>query len=110
MTPRERDSRGTVQSGAGFPRAVLAPSNQRRAYSDCRRFTDTAAAATSRLLVRRNEGVTMSIGIGSLKLNQPGGADQLVSCAYAALYQAKEAGRNRISVSGGSSRTAARMR
>jgi two-component system cell cycle response regulator len=64
---------------------------------------------SSAALLKRDPtaGVTMSIGIGSLKANQPAGADQLVSCADAALYQAKEAGRNRISVSGGPSRTAA---
>jgi two-component system cell cycle response regulator len=64
---------------------------------------------SSAALLKRDPtgGVTMSIGIGSLKSNQPAGADQLVSCADAALYQAKEAGRNRISVSPGPSRTAA---
>lgn len=43
-------------------------------------------------------GVTMSIGIGSLKTNRPTHADQLLSFADAALYSSKEAGRNRVSV------------
>jgi diguanylate cyclase (GGDEF)-like protein len=51
-------------------------------------------------------GVTMSIGIGSLKANNPVHADQLLSFADSALYQAKDAGRNRITMSDGS-RTAA---
>jgi diguanylate cyclase (GGDEF)-like protein len=46
-----------------------------------------------------DKGVGMSIGIGSLKANHPAHADQLLSFADTALYQSKEAGRNRISVS-----------
>ena len=52
---------------------------------------------SSALLLKREAGVTMSIGIGSLKANSPTHADQLVSLADAALYQSKDAGRNRIS-------------
>jgi diguanylate cyclase (GGDEF)-like protein len=57
-------------------------------------------------LLKREPGVTMSIGIGSLKSNTPTHADQLVSLADAALYMAKDGGRNRISMSDGN-RTAA---
>jgi two-component system cell cycle response regulator len=57
---------------------------------------------SSAALLKREPGVTMSIGIGSLKGNAPVHADQLLSFADAALYQAKEAGRNRITVSDGS--------
>ena len=55
---------------------------------------------SSALLLKRDPtaGVTMSIGIGSLKANQPVHADQLLSFADAALYSSKEAGRNRISI------------
>ncbi len=53
----------------------------------------------SAIILRRNEGVTMSIGVGSLCANQPVGADQLVALADAALYESKAAGRNRISMS-----------
>jgi diguanylate cyclase (GGDEF)-like protein len=57
-------------------------------------------------ILKRETGVTMSIGIGSLKQNAPAHADQLVSLADAALYVAKDGGRNRISMSDGN-RTAA---
>jgi two-component system cell cycle response regulator len=47
-------------------------------------------------LLRRPLGVTMSIGIGSMSISRPAGADQLVALADSALYCAKEAGRDRI--------------
>ncbi len=50
-------------------------------------------------LLRRKDPATMSIGIGSRHGDEPCSADQLISCADAALYRAKEAGRNRIIVS-----------
>jgi diguanylate cyclase (GGDEF)-like protein len=53
---------------------------------------------SSAALLKQPAGVTMSIGIGSLKSNRPVHSDQLLSCADAALYQSKEAGRNRVSV------------
>lgn len=73
-------------------------------------YAGTAQAATmaqriaeeyrhsSSLILRRETGVTMSIGVASLIDNRPPHADQLIACADAALYQAKEAGRNRIVV------------
>jgi diguanylate cyclase (GGDEF)-like protein len=54
--------------------------------------------SSATLLKRDAAGVTMSIGIGSLKANRPVHADQLLSFADAALYSSKEAGRNRVSV------------
>jgi diguanylate cyclase (GGDEF)-like protein len=72
--------------------------------------TDEAAGAAQRIreefftasagLLKRTNGVTMSIGVAALK--QPGGAtnaEQLVAHADAALYQSKQGGRNRISIS-----------
>jgi diguanylate cyclase (GGDEF)-like protein len=53
---------------------------------------------SSSLILRRETGVTMSIGVASLIDNRPPHSDQLIACADAALYQAKEAGRNRIVV------------
>ena len=52
----------------------------------------TASAA----LLKREKGMTMSIGIGSLSINKPAGADELIAMADIALYQAKERGRDRI--------------
>jgi two-component system, cell cycle response regulator len=49
----------------------------------------------SGILLRRNEGVTMSLGIASRASNRPSGPDQLIVMADAALYRAKGQGRNR---------------
>jgi two-component system, chemotaxis family, response regulator WspR len=53
----------------------------------------------SAALLKRAEGVSMSIGIGSIAGNSPTHGDQLVSIADAALYRSKEGGRDRISLS-----------
>lgn len=53
----------------------------------------------SAMLLRRKEGVTMSIGIASLKQNRPSSADQLVALADAALYKSKDAGRDCVILS-----------
>jgi diguanylate cyclase (GGDEF)-like protein len=60
-----------------------------------------------RVLLRRNEGPTMSVGIGSLQGDGPVTAEQLVARADGALYRAKESGRNRIILSGPSTPPAA---
>ncbi|MBC8107613.1 MAG: diguanylate cyclase [Anaerolineae bacterium] len=52
----------------------------------------TASAA----LLKRTNGMTMSIGIGSLTRNKPAGGDELIAMADSALYSAKESGRDRI--------------
>lgn len=49
----------------------------------------------SAILIKNNQGVTMSIGIASRRDSQCNNAEQLVAHADAALYQAKATGRNR---------------
>ncbi|MDB5291018.1 MAG: putative response regulator receiver protein [Phycisphaerales bacterium] len=51
------------------------------------------------ILLRRNEGMSMSVGIGSIRADRPAGTEQLIAAADAALYRAKAAGRNRVVVS-----------
>ncbi len=50
----------------------------------------------SAIVLRQNDGVTMSAGIASRKANTPSAADQLTVLADQALYRAKEFGRNRL--------------
>lgn len=52
----------------------------------------------SAVILRRNEGVTMSVGVGSVRGDHPATADQLVAIADAALYRAKGRGRNQVAV------------
>lgn len=52
-------------------------------------------------LIKRERGLTMSIGIASVSANRPQSADQLVASADAALYASKEAGRDRITIANG---------
>lgn len=50
----------------------------------------------SAMVLNRETGVNMSVGVGSLHSNRPGNAGQLLAMADAALYRAKDAGRNRV--------------
>lgn len=52
----------------------------------------------SATLLQRDTGVTMSIGIGSIKQCRPLNAEALVAHADRALYRAKELGRNQIAL------------
>ncbi len=56
-------------------------------------------AVASAPLLKRPVGVTMSMGIASVFVNRPIHADQLVTLADAALYSAKETGRDRVRMS-----------
>jgi two-component system cell cycle response regulator len=72
---------------AGTEEAALAAARIREEF-----FTSSAA------LLKRSAGVTMSIGVASLKQCGAGTPDQLVNHADQALYKSKQGGRNRISV------------
>lgn len=50
-------------------------------------------------ILKRKEGVTMSIGVASLRQCAANNADQLVAQADEALYKSKQGGRNRVTIS-----------
>ena len=54
--------------------------------------------AASAAILRRPEGVRMSVGIGSVRCTMSASAEQLVATADKALYAAKGAGRDRIAI------------
>ncbi len=61
------------------------------------RIRDDYFHASARVL-KREQGVYMSVGISTLVAHRPSNADQLLVQADKALYRAKESGRNRIAV------------
>ena len=60
--------------------------------------------ADSAKMLKREKGVTMSVGIGSVGVCRPASADQLMAATDVALYAAKAAGRDRISRAKGAAR------
>lgn len=57
--------------------------------------------SASAQLLKRPLGVSMSIGLASVNTCQPASADELMASADKALYEAKEAGRDRIRCAAG---------
>ncbi len=76
---------------------LLPHANCDEAAQVAQRITEEYRQASATLL-RRNAGVTMSIGIASLCSHEPGNAEHLLGLADAALYKSKAAGRNRITI------------
>ena len=56
--------------------------------------------AASAVVLNRQAGVRMSVGVGSLQASGAASAEALIATADKALYRAKEAGRDRIAIAG----------
>jgi two-component system, cell cycle response regulator len=52
--------------------------------------------ATTAAVLHRDKGVSMSVGVAALASNRAANAEQLIAFADAALYRAKDSGRNRV--------------
>lgn len=74
---------------------LLPHASEHDAAQAAQRIREEYRSASASIL-KREHGMTMSVGIGSLSRNKPSGADQLIAMADTALYAAKEAGRDRI--------------
>ena len=74
---------------------LLPHASAEEAAGVAQRIRDEYRQASTGLL-KQNDGATMSMGNGSIKMDGPIGPDQLVATADAALYKAKGTGRDRI--------------
>ena len=52
--------------------------------------------AESAAILKRERGVSMSIGVAAMHVCHPASADQLMASADGALYASKQAGRDRV--------------
>lgn len=77
---------------------LLPHASAEEAASMVQRVRDEYRQASS-IILRRNEGATMSIGISSRREDDPLSPEALLASADASLYKAKGAGRNRIMLS-----------
>lgn len=84
---------------------LLPRADAREAAAVSQRIREQYASASARLL-NRDSGVGMSAGVASLLVHAPSHADQLVAMADVALYESKQAGRNRTSISSRSAESA----
>lgn len=85
---------------------LLPHASAEEARTVAKRIREEFADASAKL-IGREKGLTMSVGIGSLHGSQATSADQLIASADAALYTAKEAGRDRIHIAPTTHRLAA---
>ncbi len=85
---------------------LLPHASQEEAARVAGRIRDEFVSASGALL--GGVGLTMSVGVASRITASPAGGDQLVALADAALYRAKEQGRDRIVISSGAALVEAR--
>ena len=79
---------------------LLPHATKEEAAAAAARISDEFRTASA-VILKNAAGVTMSVGIATAKGQRTMNADQLVAQADAALYRAKQAGKNRVTVAEG---------
>jgi len=79
---------------------LLPHAGAEEAAGAAQRIREEFRAAACTVLRKTPAPVSMSVGIGSLATNRPSGAEQLIAIADAAMYRAKDQGRDRIETAG----------